>query len=65
MMFGGVLLWFVGNGVRFSLPMKVVLPRAPSGEPVWVIDPLLFITWSVVTGFIVLLGLMAVISEKF
>ena len=65
MMFGGVLLWFVGNGIQFSLLMKVVPPVTPSGEPIWVIDPLFFITWSIVTGFIVLLGLMAVVGEKF
>ena len=65
MMFGGVLLWLVGNGVRFSLLMKVVPPGAPSREPIWVIDLLFFITWSIVTGFIVLLGLMAVVGEKF
>ncbi|MFW9803608.1 MAG: hypothetical protein ACFFFC_13185 [Candidatus Thorarchaeota archaeon] len=56
--------WFILIGLRFDYLVNEVYQRDP-GEPLWVLDGLFFLIVTVSAGFIALLGLLAIVGEKF
>jgi len=62
-MIGSAVAWSIGNAALFDYIVNVLHPESGFGEPIWVIDPLGYMAISLPTGFVFIIGLLAVFDD--
>ena len=59
-MVSSFVIWNIATSMLFDYIVNVLHPDQAFGEPIWVIDPAGFWIISIPTGFVFLVGLLAV-----